>query len=1060
MKTTARISAPVLAFGFGLVLFTAVLAWWGLRPTPHPKPAPNTSLPISANADDASKTAAATTSGAAEITVLDPDHLPLVIPIPLKPGLVPAENDSWYRDYQYRLIPRGTQDLGGVEFHLDGMIQLQGRVSAESKQRNYRQAVTIPLTLTNQLEELPQIIARGSNVGSVHLLGATRYEGTTDVPIAQLVWRYEDGTRATTVLKFDVHLREWFRETIEQPDRVSFPHSKVVWAQRDPKQTLRSLRLYRVTLANPHRTKTIRSLELVSSMSDPTLLVVGVTLDPLRPGQRPDDSPDLEVGDSISAQTLALSIRTPEDQPIPHAAIRAQFRQAASTGNQYYTRTVTTDGYGETLFKFPAQDLLRLDLTASHEDYGARKVAWDLSTGATVPPSYVLRLGAGVSIGGTVVDATDYPVAGARLNFNRFWSGGDQMNAPGEQADFPSRSITTDGTGAWQMRGLPAEILDRINLRVSHAEFVDTSLTVGGNRQDEARLKAGTHRLVLQRGLSLRGLVVNESDTPLKDARVWAGRPQFTGAQDTRTDAQGRFSFNKLKAGEMQFSVLAKGYQPQTRMITIGATNEDLVLRVTVGTVVRGVVLGADGLPIAGVRISLESPHGGVANDFQHEMTSDEMGRFEWVGAPAETRNFSFLKSGYEARRGHPLAPDQDHVITLNKSRKVEAWVLDADTEQPITKFRAAIGHTAQFNQGERFYPEGPGFKEYSHPNGQATLEISEARVTAIKVETADYAEKIEPLPAARDGVVQVVVRLKPSPSLRGIVVNAQGQPVANASVALTLEADGIMGLRMQRGRFSSYENGHRISTTDAEGRFTLPSPPESGARVAASADIGFGSATVEELRATGRVVLQEFGRIEGTIKIAGQPAAGEEFMFSLENLGVAADWDTHRTKSDSEGRFSFEKVPAGEGTIIRLIRMRENSWRHSHNTKVQVVAGQTTRVAFGETGGVIKGRIRLDAALAEIPGLTFDAGLSTQMPRPTSFPSPEAAQAFYNSAEWRAQQKQMRHYGVSVKADGTFTADGVLPGDLFYFPPHDGRYEFTHRTTPHQTCRAQEQGH
>jgi hypothetical protein len=50
-------------------------------------------------------------------------------------------------------------------------------------------------------------------------------------------------------------------------------------------------------------------------------------------------------------------------------------------------------------------------------------------------------------------------------------------------------------------------------------------------------------------------------------------------------------------------------------------------------------------------------------------------------------------------------------------------------------------------------------------------------------------------------------------------------------------------------------------------------------------------------------------------------------------------------------------------------------------------------------------------------------------MPQPQSFNSPEEAQAFYNSPEWKALMKQNKNYSIEMKPDGAFTVDDVAPG-------------------------------
>jgi uncharacterized GH25 family protein len=1035
MKTAPRFSGPVLAFGIvGLAIILAV-SWYGYRrQQAQSHPAPDTSPTAAAAGDNPSSEPTVAVISPAPLRTFD-GELPPVVPINLSDTIVEPENLLWLTDKSWLSQPRGTQTLAGVEFHIHGLIQLQSTASVRAKQ-NYRAQVLVPLTEANLIGDPALVAQLRSNVGCLHLLGALRYGGETAVGtrVADVIWHYEDGTTLRTPLDYSVHIRDWWRTRYEEPERLPYAGAKVVWHGEARSASDRSLRLYRVSLQNPAPGKALQALEFASVMANPALFFVALSLDPLNLGERPDGTPDLEETDPPVAGKLEVYVQTPDGQMLPGARVRALFVQKVEGKTSRVNKSLTADANGMVRFRFADANLQQLDLYAWQDDseYGGRKMVWDVSTGDVIPPTYTFKLGAGISIGGTVVDETGNPIAEAKLSLGRYWSGGDEMNKKGEQVDFPSRTQTTDASGAWQAKGVPPELLDRISLNVSHPDFVGTNLTVGSNADSEALLRSSTHRFVLRRGLIVRGKVTDENDNPIKDAQVWAGLVNYGGTQDTKTDANGAFSFRNLSEGEKQFSVLAKGRKPEVRKVVVKLGLEEILFKLGPGNVIRGIVKNEAGETVPGVRVALESSSGGVSQEYRFEMTTDQEGRFEWDGAPDESKNFCFLKEGYESKRRQTLKPAEENIITLRKGRKVQAWVVDAETEKPITKFRSGVGRRHDYGDSENFYADYPGMKDYSDANGTFTVDLNEEEVNAIKAEADDYAAKIEKLPAAENGVVQVTLRLKPSASIRGVLVNAQGQPVPGATVALTKDSSmGGSQIQLRKGRLSSYNRDSKIVTTDAEGKFTLGSPPETGGLVVAAAEAGFARATVDEVRNSGRLVLQEFGRVEGSIKIGGSPSAGHEFMFSLMNIGVSPDWETYRTKSDADGRFAFEKMPPGEGQVVRLIKTSPNSWTHSHNTPVTVESGQTARVAFGEEGAVIKGQVRMEVPPGEGEQITFGGSLHTKMPAFNhNFASPEEANAFYKSDEWKEQMKQMKHFGVAVNADGSFSLDSVPPGE------------------------------
>ena len=110
---------------------------------------------------------------------------------------------------------------------------------------------------------------------------------------------------------------------------------------------------------------------------------------------------------------------------------------------------------------------------------------------------------------------------------------------------------------------------------------------------------------------------------------------------------------------------------------------------------------------------------------------------------------------------------------------------------------------------------------------------------------------------------------------------------------------------------------------------------------------------------------------------------------------------------------------------------MQNNSWQHSHNTSVSIKPGKTTRVSFGEDGAVIKGRFQLGFTPAEGEALTYEGSLNTKMP-PVNFDgmTSEEVQAFIKAPEYKEQMKQVKHYGVGVNSDGSFSMDSIPPAN------------------------------
>ena len=231
----------------------------------------------------------------------------------------------------------------------------------------------------------------------------------------------------------------------------------------------------------------------------------------------------------------------------------------------------------------------------------------DLQAGDVVPASYMLKLGNGITIGGWVVDESDAPIAGAKLEFNPSWRGWEDLNQRGEQSDFASTSTISDEKGRWQMKGVPADLLDPIGIRVSHPDYIVTNYFGHWSASMDHELRAGTFKVVLCRGFCIAGRVLDEAGNPIGGATVTAGKPSLPDTQQTRTDERGAFRFRNLSLGEVQFSVLAKGRKPEVRKVEIKPGMPEILFRLGPGQVVRGIVKAETGEPLAGVRVALGS---------------------------------------------------------------------------------------------------------------------------------------------------------------------------------------------------------------------------------------------------------------------------------------------------------------------------------------------------------------------------------------------------------------------------------------------------------------------
>jgi hypothetical protein len=181
---------------------------------------------------------------------------------------------------------------------------------------------------------------------------------------------------------------------------------------------------------------------------------------------------------------------------------------------------------------------------------------------------------------------------------------------------------------------------------------------------------------------------------------------------------------------------------------------------------------------------------------------------------------------------------------------------------------------------------------------------------------------------------------------------------------------------------------------------------------------------------------LEPWGSIEGTVYIGSSPAAGQTVDVGFESAAYAAGGPRLQfdlvTKSDSGGRFRFEKVPPGNHTVFCFINFHEGKpgpTGLSQGQPVTVRPGETAQVTLGGKGRPVIGRFLLSQPpsnyhwKADLVALVQD--------RPELVPPQEAQYpntlAYFSA--WGAYDASIAKYYLDFQPDGTFRVDDVLPG-------------------------------
>ncbi|MGH9646223.1 MAG: carboxypeptidase-like regulatory domain-containing protein [Bryobacteraceae bacterium] len=337
--------------------------------------------------------------------------------------------------------------------------------------------------------------------------------------------------------------------------------------------------------------------------------------------------------------------------------------------------------------------------------------------------------------------------------------------------------------------------------------------------------------------------------------------------------------------------VEAEGYKPK-RFPLQPESRTNLVLQLEKGSGPSGTVLLPDGKPAQGVSLALLC-------EGEQEVSLDSSGALrawrhrELIDMTEPDGSFT-LKPQLDmaavvvaSKEGFKITPVND--LTANSKIVLEAWgkvkgVLQRasrpSTNEPIDL--ALDGHPLLSLQLHTV-TDSEGRFEFEHvPPGR--LQINGRNMVSANGWTWDPLEKVD-VKAGSEVTVDIkapaksqerpnfahgapVARPKrlPGPGLQGAVLLPNGQPAADAEVALLAPATFIS---LGKATFKAYEARQEglIARTDLHGHFALPLV-EGAREIVAVHEQGFAEIELGTFRSISPIKLEPWGRIEGTLRV------------------------------------------------------------------------------------------------------------------------------------------------------------------------------------------------
>ncbi|MBK9388304.1 MAG: carboxypeptidase regulatory-like domain-containing protein [Planctomycetes bacterium] len=590
-----------------------------------------------------------------------------------------------------------------------------------------------------------------------------------------------------------------------------------------------------------------------------------------------------------------------------------------------------------------------------------------------------IELSAGAALRGRVVDGEGRSLAEATVLLREV----PEMRIPSgmspESFPPPQRLARTDAEGRFAFSAVAPH--GRYLLRGVHGK--ESARRVGESKM--FALDAGEAKelpLALQAGKTLRGHVRDGDGKPVADAEVIAlpAHSSFSAmeantdpaAGRARSQADGSFALEGLLPMLHLVIAEARGHEPSR------AERADLALEkipsveitLNAGLDLRGRVVDEAGKPVATAEVILlrtltQTTFMASAGRplVPRRTMSDAEGRFAFLGL--EDGSFELLATSADGERGgrkSGLRKKQlanEIVLELLPFGVLEGTVVDA-AGQPVPRFKIELQRRVMMG----FLPATVASGEFSDRAGRFRLEgLAPGKyVLLTRVPEREVHSLPEVVVAANAEPLRIA--LPAVSSVSGIVVNAAGQPVAEAEVQLA--GDIIAAIAREMSLVS------RKAKTDEQGRFELGGLPVGELSLRATHPLHAPSAAVTvtllpDVPQQGlRMELGIGGIVEGIVYDAeGRPEVGAAVMANHGPLQI----EQKQTMTDGDGRYRIEGVAPGQVNLIALglagAMEAESVMSALRMQTIRIAAGQTLVVDFGEPPGQARGT-RLYGTLSE----------------------------------------------------------------------------------------------
>jgi len=699
---------------------------------------------------------------------------------------------------------------------------------------------------------------------------------------------------------------------------------------------------------------------------------------------------------------------------------------------------------------------------------------WLCSTGMVlniVTNDYTVRLENGVTIGGMVVDEAGNPLDGAHVgvygsNYRGYsWStdGSGKVVSPPtlRNEDFSSYShvaegddaIVTDRSGRFQFTNFPSDfkglVIDLIGTDGARRKFKTlegATLTADETVPVPFRsLQTSSARLLLPRGVTVAGAVVDQFGQPISGAAVSEGTQwgNLKILSQTETGYSGQFWLSNRPPREIILAASANGYASASTIVAVkpgmGVTRVQLPPELPL----KGRVVNQDGEPLAGAAVRL-SDLDNEGLGLKWDGTADAAGRFAWRNAPTNEVALYVTAPGCPARLVRLRSATNELVVRLNVNEFHNAayatgTVADATSGKPVEHFNVKVRHDrwSDWESGAIFAGLQGAFSLTTSPS---EVPVGNAASWFLAIDAPGYQAYQTRVFKYEEGNQSFDIKLQPGGVVEGTVRNPAGDLASDCLVGFAAGSDKPVSSKP--GEFTLFRNPNGIVHTDEAGHFKLKEPLNLKA-VVVFGKTGWATAQVSGNSENVDLQLHPWGRVHGTLLNGDSPITNE--TIALKDLVYDSGSPIQimqQTRTDGEGHFAFDNVPAGEYRV----GVESRSWQHSGRdtveamqTAIVVAAGATNQVLLKESGQVVVAKLAVPRSAVAVDWSDCQAILN----RDVSVPAPPARGDFISESSYMAArssyasnpavlaaQRAVRSYWGRVSSDGSVTFENVPAGN------------------------------